>query len=181
MRRELKEKRKLLAKAELVASRGGDVTRMRRLEQEINLLLDREAQIWSQRSKIQWLQDGDRNTQFFHSKASERHRHNYIKGLYNIEGRWCTDERNMVDTVVDFYQELFTSSNPNNFDTILEQIPQVVTEEKNLELMGEFTALEVEMPLKQMAPLKSPGPDDIPPIFIKIIGLWLVMMLTMLF
>ena len=52
MRRELKEKRKLLAKAELVASRGGDVTRMRRLEQEINLLLDREAQMWSQRSKI---------------------------------------------------------------------------------------------------------------------------------
>ena len=70
-----------------------------------------------------------------------------------------------MDMVVDFYQELFTSSNPNNFDTILEQIPQVVTEEMNLELMGEFTALEVEMPLKQMAPLKSPGPDDMPPIF----------------
>ena len=70
-----------------------------------------------------------------------------------------------MDMVVDFYQELFTSSNPNNFDTILEQIPQVVIEEMNLELMGEFTALEVEMPLKQMAPLKSPGPDDMPPIF----------------
>ena len=70
-----------------------------------------------------------------------------------------------MDMVVDFYQELFTSSNPNNFDTILEQIPQVVTEEMNLELMGEFTALEVEMPLKQMAPLKSHGPDDMPPIF----------------
>ena len=49
VRRELKEKRKLLAKAELAASRGGDVTRVRRLEQEINLLLDREAQMWSQR------------------------------------------------------------------------------------------------------------------------------------
>ena len=70
-----------------------------------------------------------------------------------------------MDTTVDFYQGLFTSSNLNNFDTILEQIPQVVTEEMNLELMGEFTALEVEMPLKQMAPLKSHGPDDMPPIF----------------
>ena len=49
VRRELKEKRKLLAKAKLAASRGGDVTRVRRLEQEINLLLDREAQMWSQR------------------------------------------------------------------------------------------------------------------------------------
>ena len=47
----------------------------------------------------------------------------------------------------------------------MEQIPQVVIEEMNLELMGEFTALEVEMALKQMAPLKSLGPDSMPPIF----------------
>ena len=75
------------------------------------------------------------------------------------------DQRSMVEMVVDFYQELFTSSNPNNFDEILEQIPQVVTEEMNLELMQEFTAMEVEVALKQMAPLKSLGPNGMPPIF----------------
>lgn len=53
VRRELQEKRKLLSKAELAASR--DVAWVRRLEQEINSLLDCEAQMWSQRSKIQWL------------------------------------------------------------------------------------------------------------------------------
>ena len=47
MRRELKEKRKLLSKAELAASKGGDVDRVRRLEHEINVLLDRESQMWS--------------------------------------------------------------------------------------------------------------------------------------
>ena len=91
VRCELKEKRKLLSKAELAASRGGDVDRVRRLEHEINILLDRESQMWSQRSKIQWLRDGDRNTQYFHSKASEQRRRNYIKGLYNRKGRWCTN------------------------------------------------------------------------------------------
>ena len=49
VRRDLKEKRKLLSKAELVASRGGDVTWVRVLEQEVNLLMDHEAQMWSQR------------------------------------------------------------------------------------------------------------------------------------
>ena len=49
VKRELKEKHKLLAKAETTTSRGRDVTQVRRLEQEINLLMDREAQIWSQR------------------------------------------------------------------------------------------------------------------------------------
>ena len=75
------------------------------------------------------------------------------------------DQRSMVEMVVDFYQELFTSSNPNSFDEILEQIPQVITEEMNLELMREFTAMEVEVAPKQMAPLKSLGPDGMPPIF----------------
>ena len=35
----------------------------------------------------------------------------------------------------------------------------------NIELMVEFKVEEVETALKQMAPLKSPGPDRMPPIF----------------
>ena len=76
-----------------------------------------------------------------------------------------------------FYQGLFTTTNLISFDDILEQIPHVVTEEMNSDLMGDFTTQEVEVALKQMAPFKSPGPDNMPPIFfIKIIGLWLEMM-----
>jgi hypothetical protein len=41
----------------------------------------------------------------------------------------------------------------------------VVTEEMNNQLIKEFTAEEVDVALKQMAPLKAPGPDDLPPIF----------------
>ena len=66
---------------------------------------------------------------------------------------------------MDFYQDLFTSSNPTNFETILEEIPHVVIEEMNSELMKEFLTQEVEVALKQMAPLKSPGLDGMPPIF----------------
>ena len=71
----------------------------------------------------------------------------------------------MVDIVVKFYQQLFTSSEPVNLDEILEQIPTMVTKEMNSELLKEFIAEEVENALKQMAPLKSPGPDGMPPLF----------------
>ena len=47
VKRELNEKHKLLAKAETTTSRGRDVTQVRRLEQEINLMMHRKAQIWS--------------------------------------------------------------------------------------------------------------------------------------
>lgn len=40
-----------------------------------------------------------------------------------------------------------------------------MTREMNLDLMGVFTAHEVEVALKQMAPLKSPGPNGMPTIF----------------
>ena len=32
---------------------------MRQLEQEINLLLEKESKMWSQRSRIRWLKDGE--------------------------------------------------------------------------------------------------------------------------
>ena len=67
--------------------------------------------------------------------------------------------------MVKFYQQLFTSSEPVNLDEILEQIPTMVTKEMNSELLKEFIAEEVENALKQMAPLKSPGPDGMPPLF----------------
>ena len=41
----------------------------------------------------------------------------------------------------------------------------MVTDEMNAELVKEFTALEVKEALNQMAPLKAPGPDGMPPLF----------------
>ena len=114
---------------------------------------------------MQRLKDRDRNTNFFHSKASQRRRKNYIKGLYDNDGQWCTNPSRVEEIVLEFYQALFTTQNPDNFDEILAQIPQVVTDEMNNDLMVEFQKEEIEIALKQMAPLKSPGPNGMLPIF----------------
>jgi hypothetical protein len=47
----------------------------------------------------------------------------------------------------------------------MEDIQKVVIEEMNSQLVKEFTAEEVQVALKQMAPIKAPGPDGLPPIF----------------
>jgi hypothetical protein len=50
-------------------------------------------------------------------------------------------------------------------EQVVECIPQVVTLEMNALLTCEFTSEEVVMALKQMGPLKAPGPDGLPPLF----------------
>ena len=61
--------------------------------------------------------------------------------------------------------KLFTSSEPENFDEILEQIPTMVTNDMNKQLLEEFIVEEVEDTLKQMTPLKSLGPNGMSPLF----------------
>ncbi|KAL5837394.1 hypothetical protein ACOSQ3_014563 [Xanthoceras sorbifolium] len=40
---------------------------------------------WRQRSRVAWLQDGDRNTRFFHSQTSKRKKNNVIEGLFSLD------------------------------------------------------------------------------------------------
>ena len=53
----------------------------------------------------------------------------------------------MEGIVLEFYQSLFTSQNPENFDEILAQIPWLVTDEMNNDLMAEFQKEEVKTTL----------------------------------
>ena len=75
------------------------------------------------------------------------------------------DENGIANILVDFYQNLFASSSPNQIEEALEATTMVVMEEMNLELVAPFEKAEVDMALKQMDPLKAPGPDGMPPLF----------------
>ncbi|XP_075663330.1 uncharacterized protein LOC142632897 [Castanea sativa] len=99
--------------------------------------------MWSQRSRVAWLKDGDRNTRFFHNKASQRRRRNYIRDLFDLSGQWTTQSDRVVDIAVNFYQQLFTSSNPTNLEAVLAEIPQLVTNDMNTSLTSTFTANEI--------------------------------------
>ena len=71
----------------------------------------------------------------------------------------------MVYILVDFYQNLFASSSPNQIEEALEATTMVVMEEMNLELVAPFKKAEVDMALKHMDLLKAPRPDGMPPLF----------------
>ena len=138
---------------------------MKTLQKEINGLLDKVSQMWQQRSRIQWLQSGDKNTKFFHGTATQRKRKNFIKGLKDDEGVWHEEENQVSGLLIEYYSQLFSTSHPHDFDRILDGVDTIVTEEMRVELARPYTSEEVDAAIKEMAPLKAPGPDGMPPLF----------------
>ena len=65
------------------------------------------------------------------------------------------DENGIENIFVDFYQNLFASSSPNQIEEALEATPMVVIEEMNLELVAPFVRAEVDMALKHMNPVRG--------------------------
>ena len=92
------------------------------MKMELNKLCEHDEKMWQQRSRVQWLQSGDKNTKFFHGVSAQRKRRNFIKGLKDENGTWQENEEVVSGMLIEFYTNLFTSSIPGNLERILEGI-----------------------------------------------------------
>ena len=167
IRRMLKQKRKKLVQAESMSMAGNNHDQVRVLRREVPELMVKEEGLRHQRSRSEWLKSGDMNTSYFHSRATQRNKRNFISKLLLEDGTMVTDDKQIGDKLVEYFKQIFTSSSPTNFDQILQGIDIKVTLSMNFDLTREFTTDEVEFALKQMKPLTAPSPDGMSPIFFK--------------
>ncbi|XP_024155779.1 uncharacterized protein LOC112163738 [Rosa chinensis] len=137
------------------------------LQFRLNELLSLNETYWRQRSRIQWLRDGDRNTSFFHRRASNRRCRNRVKGLLNGQGQWTSQPIELSDILINYYETIFHSDTVDSIalETILDSMKPKVTEEMNRDLVASYTDSEIRKALFQMHPSKSPGPDGMSPCF----------------
>lgn len=104
-----------------------------RLRSELEHLYMDEELFWRQRYKNQWAKEGDRNTRFFHAKASKRRRNNSIAGLQDSAGIWKEKVEEVEGIILEYFGSLFQTSSPDSsiIDEILEAIVPVVTPAMN--------------------------------------------------
>ena len=105
------------------------------------------------------------NSKYFHNRATQRYRRNRILGIQHSLGDWVTHPNDIAETFIESYQQLFASSNPTMEEVALNHMERSATDDMNAMSLQEFTVVEVEEALKQMAPLKAPDPDGMPPLF----------------
>ena len=123
--------------------------------------------MWKQGSHVEWLKEGDQNTRYFHCRANQRNKRNYILGFEDEFVHWFEDGDHIGSLVDNYFTNMFTTSNPTGFDEILSGVLPSVIEEMNSRLVRYYMEKEIQKALNQMASLTAPGPDGMSPIFYK--------------
>lgn len=133
-------------------------------------LLSLDEAYWRQRSHVLWLKDGDRNSAFFHRRASNRRSRNKIKGLNDENGDWISNPAAVSGILARYYDHIFKSEGVDDHDAmseVLQTIQPRVTTSMNDSLVAHYTDEEIKQALFQMHPSNSPGPDGMSPFFYK--------------
>uniref|UniRef100_A0A803QG78 Reverse transcriptase domain-containing protein n=1 Tax=Cannabis sativa TaxID=3483 RepID=A0A803QG78_CANSA len=140
---------------------------LQRTEVILDDLLEQEEIYWQQRSRVDWLNSGDRNTKFFHAKASARKSNNKIKSLLTEAGDRVHSKTAMAAAIHDYFASIFSADTIDEeaLSQTLNAIPNMVTDDMNDELTKPFRAAEIESALHSMALDKSPGIDGMSSMF----------------
>lgn len=84
--------------------------------------LNKEDAMWKQRSCLNWFQEVDHNTRFFHAKALSCFKKNLIDGVLDSNEVWQESNVEIERVFVECYIELFTSSRPTYFLQIVDVV-----------------------------------------------------------
>jgi hypothetical protein len=129
----------------------------KRLCVELDELLEKEELRWRQRSRVNWLKSGDRNTLYFHRKATWRAKKNKIQKLADANGNEITDENQMHCLATEYFKGLYTADDTVQPSLITDLLQEKVTPRINEELCAPFTDDEISFALFQIGPTKAPG------------------------
>lgn len=132
-----KKRRQLGNRLQLISSQqptNENFDEISELKTNISELGKRNEVMWKQRARVDWLQEGDNNTKFFHSYASTRRRINRISRIKNDRDGWVEADSDIAAVAMEYFSTLFTTSNPPQDDDISSLISCRVSDGQKLML-----------------------------------------------
>ncbi|XP_071902765.1 uncharacterized protein [Coffea arabica] len=109
------------------------------LKTQLTKAYQEEEMFWSQKARLQWLREGDKNTKYFHAVVNGRRRACRMNQIQKGDGSWTKSEQEVGKEIANYYRQLFTASiaatREDSIREILEGIPTTITEQMNKTLI----------------------------------------------
>ena len=102
-----------------------------------------------------WLREGDRNTKFFYALTKQRIARNKITPLLDTNVNIVEDEEGLVAIATSYFRQIFESSNPEDIEDALYQVPASITGAMNDNLKASVSEWEIKLALFAMHPKKT--------------------------
>ncbi|XP_061350333.1 uncharacterized protein LOC133295506 [Gastrolobium bilobum] len=135
------------------------------LQEELNRVLEQEEALWFQKARCKWIEDGDRNTRFYHTTTIIRRARNKILELKKEEGHWVKEEDSLNMIIHDFFTNLFKEEDHYRPWEITNTSWPALEETELTALKDPISELNIKEAFFSMNALKAPGPDGFPAFF----------------
>jgi hypothetical protein len=99
---------------------------IKKVQNELGQMLEKEEIWWRQGAKEEWLKSGDRNTRFFHACASARQRRNYVRMIKDENGLTWDTPGEVDKAFVRYFSHLFTKGLDGNIKLYIQPITSCV-------------------------------------------------------
>lgn len=154
----------LESKLKLMLENDDENDNIENIQQELAELYEIKAKGAQIRSKVEYIEKGEKNTKYFLGLEKSRQTRKLLTKV-NINGNMYTNTESILSHVVNFYSNLYTPENisASEINNYLSQTPyeQKLTESEANLCEGLFTVTECELAVMNMKLNKSPGLDGI--------------------
>jgi hypothetical protein len=143
-RLELSKIKAELEKLQAIPGRVGPSRAEIKVTDRIVELNHREDIMWQKRLRVQLLAAGDKNTKYFHMRASQRKNKNKVTKLRKPNGLITENEHEMQQMATDFYKNMYSSEGTKNMAAVMDTVPVKVMPVMNDMLLAPFKEGEVK-------------------------------------
>ncbi|XP_019162015.1 PREDICTED: uncharacterized protein LOC109158583 [Ipomoea nil] len=131
-----------------------------RLVDELNNILKQEEVFWYQKSRKDWIQDGDKNTTFYHKATLIRRNRSRITML-KIDGEWISNPQIIKDHIANYFKCLFGRALDGSIETPTLMCGRSMSNRQSQYLNRYASLDEVRHAVFGMKQFGSPRPDGI--------------------
>lgn len=120
-----------------------------------------EEDFWKLRSRVNWLNEEEKNSKFFHICATNNRRINKIVFFKDLEGNWIDDPLKIMEHTLSYFEQVFTTSHCYSNWSSIKTDPLSYKDFSLSSLDNPISPSNIKNALFSFKTFKYPGPDGL--------------------